>query len=98
LTVADARMSIRLRCDGLVRYSPLLARRMPEVYRILADVTVTARLRPGAGYLLSNTRWLHGRAAFTGDRVMYRMLRHPRAGYMAPAGFPCPVRVESAAR
>jgi alpha-ketoglutarate-dependent taurine dioxygenase len=98
LTVAGPRMSIRLRLDALARYSPLLARRLPDLRRILADIMITVRLRPGTGYLLSNTRWLHGRAPFTGDRIMYRLLGDPHDGAAIAAGFPGPVQVGSAAR
>nr|BFE56451.1 hypothetical protein GCM10020063_009770 [Dactylosporangium thailandense] len=96
LTMDGTRMSVRLRLDGLVQYSPLLARRVPDLRRVLADLVVTVQLQPGTAYLLSNTRWLHGRAAFAGERVMYRVLGDPRDGFAMPAGFPDPAPVETA--
>jgi hypothetical protein len=35
------------------------------------------RLNAGQGYILDNHRWLHGRRAFTGQRVMYRVNGNP---------------------
>lgn len=95
LTVADSRMSIRLRIDDLVRFSPLLAHRLPDLRQALADLMITVRLRPGSGYVLSNTRWLHGRSTFAGDRIMYRLLGDPHERFGLPAGFPSPVPAAS---
>ncbi|MDP9792526.1 alpha-ketoglutarate-dependent taurine dioxygenase [Catenuloplanes nepalensis] len=96
LTVTGARMSIRMRSDSLARYAPPLARRLPEVHRILSRITISVRLQPGTGYLLSNTRWLHGREEYDAGRVMYRLLGDPRAGYEVLAGFPRPLQTVSA--
>ncbi|GAB3862138.1 TauD/TfdA family dioxygenase [Dactylosporangium cerinum] len=91
LTVADTRMSIRLRLDELAQFSPVLAHRLPDLRKVLTDLMITIRLRPGSGYALSNTRWLHGRSAFTGDRIMYRLLGEPHDRFSISAGFPSPV-------
>lgn len=48
---------------------------------------VTMMLRPGQGYVLDNYRWLHGRGAFTGDRVFYRVHANPSTASELPRGF-----------
>lgn len=39
----------------------------------IADSTVHRPLSSGEGYMINNNRWLHGRTAFSGDRVVLRL-------------------------
>ncbi|MFI0354257.1 TauD/TfdA family dioxygenase [Actinomadura sp. 9N407] len=81
----DGRISVRLRLDGLARWSPMV---QPYV-RDLLDAVIAhqrpLRLAAGQGYVLDNTRWLHARNAFTGPRLCWRALGEPR--FWLPTGF-----------
>ncbi|MFI7605860.1 TauD/TfdA family dioxygenase [Micromonospora sp. NPDC049366] len=44
------------------------------VRRLIVEMTRSLRLRAGDGYLVHNHRFLHGRAAFAGDRRLVRFL------------------------
>ncbi|WP_157434374.1 MULTISPECIES: TauD/TfdA family dioxygenase [Actinoalloteichus] len=79
-------LGVRLRLDGLARWSPQAAR-----WRDLLVATIRRHehiipLAAGQGYVLNNRRWLHGRRAFTGQRVMYRAVLEPQTPI--PAGWP----------
>lgn len=78
---------IRFRLDELVRFSPQITRSLPALRTMLRELEVSVRLRPGRGYLLCNTRWLHGRSAFTGERRMYRLLGDPLPTVRIAEGF-----------
>ncbi len=86
-TEHDGRTVVRFRLDDLARFSPQITRRLASLRAILHDLETPVPLRPGHGYLLCNTRWLHGRAAFTGERLMYRLLGNPLPTVEIPAGF-----------
>jgi len=83
----DGRTEIRFRLDELVRFSPQITSRLPFLRNLLAEFQTPVRLKPGGGYLLCNTRWLHGRAGFAGERLMYRVLGNPLSTIDIPAGF-----------
>jgi alpha-ketoglutarate-dependent taurine dioxygenase len=68
---------VRFRLDDLVQFSPQITRKLPILRALIAELVVSVNLTPGHGYLLCNTRWLHGREAFTGERLMYRLLGDP---------------------
>jgi alpha-ketoglutarate-dependent taurine dioxygenase len=86
-TQQDGRTLVRFRLDDLARFSPPITRRLAELRAILHDLETPVVLKPGHGYLLCNTRWLHGRAAFAGDRLMYRLLGNPLPTVEIPEGF-----------
>ena len=71
-------VSIRLRLDELVRFAPDAARAVQRLKPLIARHQHTLRLRAGQGYIIQNGRWLHGRTRFCGDRLMLRILSHPR--------------------
>jgi hypothetical protein len=49
-------------------------------------------LDAGQGYILDNYRWLHGRRAFSGQRVMDRIHGNPLATLgMSPGFRPSPI-------
>ncbi|MFF3568266.1 TauD/TfdA family dioxygenase [Nocardia jiangxiensis] len=84
------RIRIRLRMDGLVQYSPELTPWLPALTAAIEQHTTRFALDPGHGYVLHNHRWLHGRTAFTGDRLMYRLSLNPHPEFAIPSGFQFP--------
>ncbi|WP_433729887.1 TauD/TfdA family dioxygenase [Nocardia sp. CA-129566] len=86
----DGRIRVRYRRDELARFSPELARWLPALSDAIERHTTTFVLEPGQGYVLHNHRWLHGRSAFTGERVMYRLSVNPFPGFAIPSGFTAP--------
>ncbi|ACU35235.1 TauD/TfdA family dioxygenase [Actinosynnema mirum] len=84
-------VSVRLRTDDLVQFSPAVERRLPALREAIERHTLELPLEEGQGYFLNNARWLHGRRAFTGHRVVHRVNGTPlphlgiEAGFMPPA-------------
>ena len=82
-TIGDDRVRLRFRYDSLLYMTSELAEALP-VFRGLVDATVMHfKLKAGQGYLVQNTRWLHGREPFQGDRQYGRIhldpiIRHHR--------------------
>ncbi|MGP3684468.1 TauD/TfdA family dioxygenase [Streptomyces sp. IBSNAI002] len=72
------RASIRLRQDSLAAFSPLVSGYLPLLRQAIGAVQQRLTLEAGQGYLIDNSRWLHARTAFTGDRVCLRALGAPR--------------------
>ncbi|WP_433521598.1 TauD/TfdA family dioxygenase [Nocardia pseudovaccinii] len=87
------RIRVRYRMDGLAQYSPQVSRWLPELRRAIDRHTSQFVLDPGQGYVLHNHRWLHGRTAFTGDRVIYRLSLDPHPEFTIPSGFQTPSNV-----
>lgn len=81
----DGRVSVRLRLDGLARFSPLVQPYLKHLRAAVIGRQLSLRLRAGEGYLLDNSRWLHARTAFAGDRVCWRTLGDPT--FPLPLGF-----------
>ncbi|MBI0294161.1 TauD/TfdA family dioxygenase [Streptomyces sp. PRKS01-29] len=84
-THADGRISIRLRQDGLARWSPIAQPYLPRLGGAIADSQHRITLQAGQGYLIDNHRWLHARTRFTGDRQLLRALGEPL--FSLPEGF-----------
>lgn len=87
---ADAggdRVAVRLRLDDLARFSPDVQRWLPTLRDVIDRHSMTAKLDAGQGYLLDNHRWLHGRRAFIGRRVVYRVAGNPLHSLALPLGF-----------
>ncbi|MER6516730.1 TauD/TfdA family dioxygenase [Streptomyces sp. NPDC001553] len=89
------RASIRLRQDSLAAFSPLVQGYLPQLRQAISAVQQRLTLDAGQGYLIDNSRWLHARTAFTGDRVCLRALGTPR--FPMPAGFPHAAPLQAAA-
>lgn len=83
----DGRVSVRLRLDDLARFSPHVARWRTTLRSTMNRHVRTISLDVGEGYVLNNSRWLHGRRAFTGRRVLYRVLADPLPHVPIPVGF-----------
>lgn len=86
----DGRVVVRIRFDDLVEYSPPVAAALPVLRAVIAAHTLTVRLAPGDGYVVDNSRWIHGRAAFEGRREMLRVLGDILPGIDLPHGFALP--------
>ncbi|PKV84227.1 TauD/TfdA family dioxygenase [Streptomyces sp. TLI_146] len=74
---AEGRVSLRLRLDALARWSPLVEPHLPALRAAIQRHQLTLPLQAGQGYLLDNSRWLHARTSYTGDRLMWRALGEP---------------------
>jgi len=87
---ASGLVGVRLRLDELARFAPQAQRWIPLLRRTIDRCALSFPLPAGAGYILNNRRFLHGRRAFTGHRMMCRALVRPRPRWRIPAGFPAP--------
>ncbi len=75
--VGGGRVVLRLRLDELARFSPEVTRWLPALRTAIERHAVEFDLAVGQGYILDNHRWLHGRTAFTGRRVVHRIHGDP---------------------
>ena len=82
------RTCVRLRLDDLAWFSADATAAIPVLRSVIAQRMQTFRLRAGQGLLLSNTRWLHGRDHYAGERIILRVLGDPLPGSGIMAGFP----------
>lgn len=85
--VPGGRIRVRYRSDDLVKFSPDITRWLPALDAAIERHVIRFSLEPGEGYVLDNHRWLHGRSAYTGDRVMYRLSVEPHPRFAIPSGF-----------
>jgi alpha-ketoglutarate-dependent taurine dioxygenase len=85
--IEDGRVAIRLRLDELAQFSPEVSCWLPSLLDAIDRHAVTFTLHPGQGYILDNHRWLHGRRAFLGQRVHYRILGDSLSHLGIPRGF-----------
>ncbi|WP_336159910.1 TauD/TfdA family dioxygenase [Amycolatopsis sp. VC5-11] len=83
----DGLLGVRLRLDELAQFSPLTQQWKSTLRAAVDRHAITLPLAAGTGYAVNNLRWLHGRAPFIGQRVMWRMLVDPRPEWRIPAGF-----------
>ena len=83
-----ARVTIRLRLDDLVSFSPGIAEWIPQLVASIERHTAAVTLHPGQGLLLDNHRWLHARDTFEGPRRLYRLLGNPLPGLGMYPGIP----------
>lgn len=84
--------TVRLRLDALVRFAPALLEHLPALRRVIAAHTLVVPLAAGYGYVTNNRRWLHGRHAFTGPRLLYRVTADGHPGTVPPGFTPSPER------
>jgi alpha-ketoglutarate-dependent taurine dioxygenase len=95
-TKIDDRVTIRLRLDELAQFSPETTRGLPILRAAIDRHATVFRFDVGQGYVLDNYRWLHGRRAFSGQRVMYRVNANPLASLRIAPGFrPSPILTPS---
>lgn len=86
-TRIDDRIVIRLRLDELAQFSPEVTRWLPTLRTAIDRHANILRLDARQGYILDNYRWLHGRRAFIGKRVMYRVNGNPLTRLGLTRGF-----------
>lgn len=77
---ADGVVSVRFRFDALVRFGPAAAQHIPALRASIERHACTVALSIGTGYVLDNRRWLHGRRAYEGHRLVYRVTARARPG------------------
>ncbi|MFF2119291.1 TauD/TfdA family dioxygenase [Kitasatospora sp. NPDC058184] len=85
-----SRWRLRLRQDDLARFSPDAEAHLPALRQAIDRNTRRLRLTPGQGVVLDNHRLLHGRTAFTGERLILRALGEPHPALGLRSGFPAP--------
>ncbi|WP_224283692.1 TauD/TfdA family dioxygenase [Streptomyces sp. LS1784] len=88
--LAVSRWRLRLRQDDLARFSPDAQQHLPTLRQAIDRNTHRLRLAPGQGVVLDNHRLLHGRTAFSGERLILRALGEPHAALGLGPGFPAP--------
>ncbi len=81
------RVSVRLRFDDLIRFSPAASLYVGRLRELVRLRSVTLDLAVGEGYVLLNDRWLHGRRRFVGDRAMLRLIGDPLPEHHVAPGF-----------
>ncbi len=86
------RITVRLRQDDLVRFSPVVSRWMPTLRAAIERHVNELDLTTGQGYLLDNHRWLHGRRSFSGHRVVHRVNGNPLPLLGIRTGIPARIR------
>ncbi|MBA9053930.1 TauD/TfdA family dioxygenase [Streptomyces murinus] len=74
------RLVIRMWPQNAGRFSRAAEVALRELRQVAADLTLTIRLEAGQGYVVDNHRWLHGRLAYIGNRVMLRIGIEPHPG------------------
>lgn len=84
------RITLRLRTDSFAQFSPDVTHWLPLLHNTIRHHIQVLSLAPGQGYVLDNHRWLHGRRAFTGTRVLHRVHGNPRPHLSFSPGFPAP--------
>jgi len=82
----DNVVAIRFRLDALARFAPVAAPHLPALRAAIRQHTITLPAVAQTGYVLNNHRWLHGRLAYEGPRLMYRVMIELDPGVL-PAGF-----------
>ncbi|MEV7909024.1 TauD/TfdA family dioxygenase [Streptomyces griseus] len=80
------RLRLRIWPRSAGRYSREAEEALDELQCVIAAQTVAVRLEAGQGYVIDNTRWLHGRLAYAGERVMLRIAVDPHRGVLRKAG------------
>jgi alpha-ketoglutarate-dependent taurine dioxygenase len=76
-TATGDRVLVRFRLDELARFSPEVSHWLPLLRKVIDRHAIEVELNAGQGYVLDNHRWLHGRRAFTGQRVVHRINGNP---------------------
>ncbi|MET8540234.1 TauD/TfdA family dioxygenase [Kitasatospora sp. NPDC004799] len=84
------RWQLRLRQDDLARFSPDAEVHLPALRQAIDRNTRQVRLAPGQGVVLDNHRFLHGRTAFSGERLILRALGEPHPALGLGPAFPAP--------
>ncbi len=76
-TMGSGRRRLRYRKDDFLYAAPSAWAHLERFARLIEDNLITVKLGRGQGYIVQNTRWLHGRTAFIGARSCKRLLASP---------------------
>ena len=76
-TMGPDRRRLRFRRDDFLYAAPSAWAHLERFARIVVENSISIRLGRGQGYIVQNTRWLHGRTAFIGARSCKRLLASP---------------------
>lgn len=74
---ASGSVALRYRDDDLVEVAPSDRRAWESLRKAVTRHQMCHTLRASQGVLVDNTRWLHGRSAFEGERLIYRLIGDP---------------------
>jgi hypothetical protein len=86
-STAEGRVAVRMRMDELGQFSPDVTRVIPRLVTLAEQHMLTLPLHAGQGYVLNNSRWLHGRTRFSGKRTILRVLGDPLPHLAVRRGF-----------
>ncbi|ONI81858.1 hypothetical protein ALI22I_37295 [Saccharothrix sp. ALI-22-I] len=89
---AERQVTVRLRMDDLAQFSPEVSRWLPTLRATIDRHAIELDLTAGQGYILDNHRWLHGRRAFSGHRVVHRVNGNPLPHLGIQTGIPTGAR------
>ena len=84
---AGSVVSVRFRLDSFARFGPWAEPHVPALRAAIERHAWTVPARTATGYVLDNRRWLHGRHAYTGPRLVYRITANPAQHGMIVGGF-----------
>ena len=74
---APGTLTMRYRDDDLIEIAPSDRWAWGQLRAAVTRHQLRYRFRQGQGVLIDNTRWLHGRGGFDGERLMYRLIGDP---------------------
>jgi len=74
---AEGSVNIRFRNDRRGYFCAPLAAKFSTLTRAIQQCAFGYKLRSGEMVVLNNHRWLHGRTAFGGERMIWRLLVEP---------------------
>lgn len=87
-TIASGVVSVRFRLDALARFGPRAEPHVPALRAAIERHAWTLPARVGTGYIVDNRRWLHGRRAYAGPRLVYRITADASRPGTIVGGFP----------
>ena len=85
--LADDRVAVRYRDDGLADIAPTARPAWRRLREAVLEHQIRFKLSKGQGIVVDNTRWLHGREAFEGGRLVNRIIGDLRTEIRLLGGF-----------